>query len=113
MIRIAIKVANESKFRRARVGAIVAKGERILSSGYNHIGNNSVVYGRPYPESVHAEVAAITKLLREQRLEDLVGATIYVTRIDRGGRVRMAKPCNYCMELIKSVGIRKVVYTTN
>lgn len=113
MIRKALKVANESLFYRARVGAVIAKGSRILSTGCNKIGYSKLLPDRPYPESIHAEQAAIINLLRERRLSDLAGATIYVSRIGSGGSPRLARPCNYCHQLIESVGIKEVIFTTN
>ena len=111
-IRIATKAARESIFRRARVGAVIAKGERILSTGHNYIGYTKWIK-RPYKESVHAEQAAILRLLKDRRLNDLAGATIYVSRIGRDGCIRLSYPCSNCQRLIQSVGITEVVYTTN
>lgn len=112
MLRLALKQATKSGFYRARVGAVIAKGKRILSSGYNHIGYTKYIK-RAYPESVHAEQQAILSLLRRRRLDDLVGSTIFVSRIGRLGTPRMARPCSDCEALIWAVGIRQVVYTTN
>lgn len=111
-LKIATRIANDSLFHRARVGAVIAKGERILSSGCNRLGYTKYIK-RPYPESIHAEQAAILKLLRERRLNDLAGSTLFVSRIGRTGVLRLAKPCHVCNELIHAVGISKVVYTTN
>ena len=113
MIHVATKKAHESKFRRARVGAVIAKGHRLLSSGCNRIGYSRLLPGRPYPESIHAEQQAILALLSQRRLDALVGATIYVSRVGRDGSQRLSKPCYICASLIEAVGIHKVVYTTN
>jgi len=112
MIRHATRAASESVFYRARVGAVIAKGERILSTGHNYIGYTKWIK-RPYPESVHAEQAAILQLLKKRRLDDLVGSTCYVSRIGRDGRTKLSRPCTSCAELIRSVGIKEVVYTTD
>ena len=113
MIHIATKRAKESKFERARVGACIVRGGRILSSGVNRIGYSRYRLDRRFPESIHAEVAAIVELLKARRSHELVGSTLYVSRIDAGGSPRMARPCSYCQRIIESVGIRKVFYTTN
>ena len=112
MIHYATKVAYESRFKRARVGAVILRGSRIISSGCNRIGYTSLLRNRNYPESVHAEQAAIIKLLRRNS-RSLIGSTMYVSRISSSGHVRLAKPCEVCMKIIESVGIRKVIYTTN
>ena len=113
MIRIATKVAYESKFYRARVGAVVVKGNRILSTGCNRIGFSKYLRDRTYSCSVHAEQQAILQLLKARRMNDLIGATIYVSRIGRNGSMRLSRPCNNCSNLIRAVGISRVVFTTN
>ena len=113
MIRLATKQAHESKFLRARVGAVVVKGNRVLAVGHNRIGFSRYLPTRPYPESVHAEQQAILELLKSRRQDELIGATIYVSRIGANNNVRLARPCKCCDDLIRAVGISKVVFTTN
>lgn len=113
MIHCAQRQARKSRFRRARVGAVIAKGDRILACGHNAIRHTKAVVKRPFPESTHAEQAAIAKILTRQRLHDLCGATIYVCRIGRAGEPRLSRPCPVCMNLIRAVGIKRVVYTTD
>lgn len=108
-IRRATLEAVKSCFRQHKVGAVVAKGSRILSTGYNSRQHSSLLQ----TSTRHAEAAAILKILKERRQHDLVGADLFVTRITGGGRVGMAKPCRACEGLARSVGIRKVFYTTN
>ena len=112
-IRLATKVANGSKFRRARVGAVIVRGNRVLAVGCNRIGFCHWLPNRPYPESVHAEQQAILQLLKTRRQDELIGATIYVSRVGRNGRCRLARPCKICTNLIRSVGIGRVVFTTD
>lgn len=112
MIRIATKEAKRSAFSRAKVGAVVCRGGRIISSGYNYIGNCNYIRGRSYPESVHAEASAVAKLLRARRFGDLVGSTVYVSRFSSIG-TRLAKPCRECEDLLRAVGVKRVIYTTN
>ena len=113
MIRLAIKVARESHFLRARVGAVVVRGSRVLSTGCNRIGFSKYLPNRRFPESVHAEAQAILGLLKHKRGNELVGSTMYVSRINNSGTARYARPCSACQHLIEAVGIRKVFYTTN
>jgi deoxycytidylate deaminase len=109
MIRIASKQAKKSTFERYKLGAVIVKKGRVMSVGYNEIRYNSELR----KSNIHAEEAAIMKLLRTKRLEDLAGSTIYVSRIRANGSTGLAKPCGNCDALIKSVGIRAVVYTTS
>ena len=106
--RMASKEALKSTFGRHQVGAVIVKNGRILSTGYNerryskHIGK----------ETVHAEEAAIIKLLERAAFKDLAGATMYVTRFTPAGNTGLAKPCDRCERLINTVGIRSVFYST-
>ena len=110
-IRYATRTALESKFKRARVGAVITRGSRILSSGCNRIGYSRFIRERHYPESIHAEQQAILRLLH-LRSESLVGSTMYVSRVGAFGEPRLAKPCPMCQKIIEAVGIRRVFYTT-
>ena len=111
MIHYETRVAHGSKFKRARVGAVIVRGSRIISSGCNRIGYTRLIPDRSYPESVHAEQQAILGLLRK-RADHLVGADMYVSRVGADGLPRLAKPCPMCQRIIEAVGIRKVFYTT-
>lgn len=107
--RIATKEALKSTFKKHRLGAVVVKGNRILSVGHNQLRPSAITKTK----TLHAEAAAILKLLKERRLHDLVGSDLYVTRFTKSGRIGMAMPCEACQELIASVGIANVYYTTD
>ena len=113
MIRLASKQASESKFSRARVGAVIAKGNRVLAVGHNRIGHSKYLRNRRFSESIHAEQDAILQLLKARRGDELVGATIYVSRINNSEKPMLSRPCAMCHSLIQAVGIRQVVFTTN
>lgn len=110
MIRIASKQASRaSADLRHKLGAVIVKSGRVLSTGCNEIR-----YSRELKNpTVHAEEAAILKLLKAKRLSDLAGADIYVSRVTTSGNCRLARPCSRCMGLIKSVGLSKVIYTND
>jgi len=108
MMRIAGKQADKaSETLRHRLGAVVVKGGRILSTGYYEVRYTKELK-KP---TLHAEQSAILKLLKRRKLHDLVGSTLYVYRRTPGGNLGNACPCGDCMDLIRSVGIRKVFYT--
>ncbi len=109
MIRIASKQALNSKFHRHHLGAVIVRGNRVLSTGYNEIR-----YSKELRKSnIHAEESAIVKLLKARRQNELVGADIYVSRVCPSGRSGLAAPCASCNALIRSVGINRVFYTTD
>lgn len=91
------------------MGCVIVKSGRIVSSGYNSVGcHNSSSY-RKCNNSIHAEQAAIGKLVGNPDL--LFGAYLYISRISRRGNLLLARPCPFCMRLIKAVGIKKVFYS--
>lgn len=101
------------------IGATVVKSGRILATGQNKVYNRFIVHGvSKHSEELWkmnrcAEKGVIERILRQQDgLKHLGGAVIYVTRFNKTGNTRLAKPCSFCMELIQSVGIKRVVYTT-
>ena len=106
--KIACREARKSKHAKHKVGAVIVKGDRVLSCGFNSLRFSSII-NQP---TLHAEAHAILKLLKEHRLNDLAGSSLYVTRFTKGGNTGLSKPCKNCMELIKSVGVRKVYYST-
>jgi deoxycytidylate deaminase len=98
--------------------ATIIKSGRVISTGSNSSKSLILGFERGSKElwnaNNHAEKVAILKALKLfDGLHHLAGSTIYVTRYNKNGDTRLAKPCKYCQELIESVGIKKVVYTTD
>jgi len=90
-IRIAYNVAQGSTHPKHKMGAIVVRGGRIISSAWN-----LAAWHR------HAEARACY----HKDDTDLSGATLYVVR----WKSTMSKPCASCMEAIRKARIKKVVY---
>lgn len=110
-LKIAQRKAYESTFKRARIGSVITKGGRVIATGINQT-RRSKKAARSMYESLHAEEAAILRVLRKpDGLKLLAGSTIYVTRILKNGETALAKPCPSCQALINSVGIKKIIHT--
>ncbi len=60
---------------------------------------------------LHAECDAIMCAARHHGEHALAGSTIYVAMIKRSGRIGLARPCGACLFLLRTVGIRRIVYT--
>lgn len=103
-LRMAAIWAENSYCKRRQVGAILVKGQMIISDGFNGTpsGFENVcedpVTGMTKPYVLHAEANAITKVARSNNSSD--GATLYVT----------ASPCLECSKLIIQAGIKRVVF---
>lgn len=105
---------------RAKLGAVLVRGHRIISSGYNSIDRHSPIQAQldnkyfPGSNSLgpkHAESDALLPFYK--RHIDLSDCTLYVYRACRSGGIGMARPCDRCMQLIKACGIKRIKYTTD
>lgn len=105
-LSLAVKTAQLSDMWN-RHGAVLVRGGSVLALGINKSRNDPVIVrhlgGRC--RSRHAEVVAIA------RAGNVRGATIYLARLDRGGNVRLSKPCKSCQKYLDKHGIKRVVYT--
>ena len=102
-LRMARIWAENSYCTRLKVGALIVKGQMIISDGFNgtpsgfeNICEDENNVTKPYV--LHAEANAITKTAQSHNSSQ--GATLYVT----------ASPCIECSKLIIQSGIKRVVY---
>lgn len=111
----ALKESAKSTYFRVRIGAVLARGNYLISKGANlstsHplqcFHNNAT--GRVAPaHALHAEMNAIVKA----KGEDLRGSTVYVARLDRTGAFGMCRPCSACERALRGHGVSRVVYTS-
>jgi dCMP deaminase len=117
-MEVAETFANLSTAKRAKVGAIIVKDNRIISIGYNGmpsgwtnecetytgsfperdgVPQDSSMY-KTKPEVLHAETNAIAKVARSP--ESAEGAALFCTHM----------PCMDCAKLIYQSGIKHVYY---
>ncbi len=108
-MELAIAKSKLSKDPHTHVGAVIVKGKKDMSAGYN--GPPADFPDELLPQTqtdklissknsymIHAEENAI--LNYEGLLSNLKGATVYVTM----------SPCHSCMLRLASVGIKNVIY---
>lgn len=64
-----------------------------------------------WPNTIHAEVHCLNKV---KDLDiDFSKATLYISRYFKDGKPALAAPCEACRKMIKRLGIKNIVYTTN
>jgi len=102
-LRMAKVWSSLSKSKRKKVGALVVKGNTIISDGYNGTPTGfpndcEDVNGDTHWYVLHAEANAILKTARST--QDISGSTLYLT----------LSPCKDCCELIIQSGIKKIIY---
>lgn len=102
-----------------KIGCVVVANHRIISSGHNG-GTNTHGFQKRLDDRFfgdekskgckHAEVDALLPFIG--RGMDLSKATVYVFRRNCRGDLALARPCPRCMSVIKSLGIKKINYST-
>lgn len=112
-LNIALMVSARSTCPRARVGAILVQGHRIVATGYNgaaagqeHCSRVGCVLDkddRHCERAIHAETNAIAQAA--QFGVSIEGATLYFY----DSRGRSASSCVKCSQFMKASGIHKVV----
>jgi tRNA(Arg) A34 adenosine deaminase TadA len=110
-IELGKKIAEMSDFGEYRHGAVLVKGGSVINTSANK--NSYAPYGNRFRKrdrghaTHHAELGCILGLDRSVTK----GATIYVVRIGKRGDLKLSKPCDMCREVLRHVGVKKVVYT--
>jgi dCMP deaminase len=103
---IALQVARRSTCDRARVGAIIVKDRRILTTGYN--GSPA---GLPHCDEIgHLMVAGhcVRTLHAEQNA--IIQAALHGVGVAGGTMYVTHQPCLTCAKMIINAGIRRVVF---
>ncbi|MCL2823580.1 MAG: dCMP deaminase family protein [Polyangiaceae bacterium] len=105
-MRAAIELASKATCNRKHVGAVIARNQVILATGYNesipgipHCNDvGHLMHDGHCVRTVHAEANAICQAARNgTRIQ---GSTLYVT----------ASPCFNCFKLCASAGITTIFY---
>jgi dCMP deaminase len=96
-------VSQQSRAKRAQVGALLVKDNNVLSFGFNGTpsGFDNLCETEEYttkPEVLHAESNALMKIARSTQSSE--GSTLYVT----------LSPCFECAKLIVQAGVKRVVF---
>jgi len=103
-LQLAIKAAHRS-VERFRHGAVLVIGGSVHAVGWNQ-NFLDPEYHKDAPKlSYHAEEKVI------RRVKDCSGGVLYVARINSVGSAMYSRPCSDCFRIIRSNGIKKVIYS--
>lgn len=105
-VRLAIKTARLSKYKH-RIGAVVSKGQRILSTAFNAVRYKQGRFKKKWINSLHAEQAALLQVSPKK----LKGARLTVVRLMKDGSLGNACPCQFCRDMIFNYKLKEVVYS--
>lgn len=107
-----------SDFNKQRLGCVITYKNRVISSGFNCCKTHPLQkkynkYRFPTdntPHTLHAEIYALAPLVDCDI--DWSRVEVYIYRSHKDGSLGLARPCKSCMALIKTLGIKKIHYTT-
>jgi len=103
--KLARRMASYSDHHTHKIGCVVVKKNRVISTGYNKL--------KTHPKSphkyntIHAEFDALVGL----GLDKTTGAEVYIYRELKNGSMATSKPCNSCLSILHKLSIAKVHYT--
>ena len=126
-LNIAKEVAERSTCFRNKGGAIIVRGDQIISAGYIGAPRKTkdcfergeclrdklkIPHGKQYEmcRSVHAEMNAIINAARAG--VSLFGGDIYIFHRDRNNQPMDSYPCFICKKLIINAGLNRVICST-
>lgn len=99
----------KSQVSKAKIGSVLIRNGKIISTGYNKIRGASAIDGKfsRWAESLHSEVDCLKKVM----FNNIKGSTLIVYREKKSGEIANCKPCDYCMAFIQFLKIKRIVYT--
>lgn len=110
---LAHKMAKRNKDR-FRVGAVLTCGNSVMGMGCNDMGKSHPTmtkhsYGTRKPlVKIHAELAAC----RGFSVEDIDNRfALYIFRVRKNGSQGLAKPCDTCLNIIQTLGIKRIYFS--
>lgn len=106
-LKTAQRLAKQSKFWPYRMGCVIVRSGKVISTGVN---KNTRAEGRDprytLGRSIHAELAAVLST------SNLKGCTAYVAGWSKADNLICSKPCSLCEGTLKQAGIKEVYYQT-
>ena len=105
-IQRAVEMASYSDCPNYKLGAVLMKGNKLISQGYN-IFKKSHTQSKTIYNGIHAEFSCLYNVDYEKARN----AALFVARVTNAGVLSMARPCDVCLELLRERGVRVFYYT--
>ncbi len=95
-----------------KVVAIFYRKSTMIAMGFNQPYKTHVKAKTPY-RTIHAEFDALMDLRRSISWgeHDLSKYSLYVHRVRRDGKDGLAKPCDYCSQMLDWAGIKDIYWS--
>ena len=112
-IETAIRLGEQSKCVSKKVGAIIARDGRIISTGYNgtvsgYHNCNDIFDGETFDKDEHHRWSLLYEIHAEQNA--LMMAAKYGIAVNNCIMYTSLQPCNDCLKLIMASGIKHIVF---
>jgi deoxycytidylate deaminase len=99
-----------------KIGAILVFKKSVLAVGFNKSKSHptQLLYNKhrelhkQQRSFLHAEIDCLSQI--KNKIPE--GSTLFIARDDLNGKSAMCRPCEGCMEYIKSRHIKEIVYNT-
>jgi deoxycytidylate deaminase len=101
------KLAGKSTHHQHKLGCVIVSKNKIVSFGFNQIKTHS--RSPHHYNMIHAEVDAVLG----NSYDELKGTEAYIYRETKTGSLAMSRPCPYCYEMLKTMGVKAIHYTVN
>jgi deoxycytidylate deaminase len=117
-LAFAKKASEFSDFHQHQLGCAIVYGKSVIGVGWNCLATHPrqmeynryrKLWGTNIKHRCHAEVRAIESVKHFNINWKKV--TLYIYREYKNGVPALSRPCPACMQLIKNMGVRKIVYT--
>ena len=112
-LELAQNMAANSNYGKIKHGAVLVKGGSVISASFNK--DKFSAFGDRFRQqgcghaTHHAELGCVLGIGKAKTS----GASIFVVRVNRQGKLRLSKPCPMCHDVLKFTGVKKVYYSTN
>lgn len=116
-INIALEEAEKSNLMMQH-GCVGVINGKIMARGFNSERSQSRDGLLKNSCSCHAEIDVLRKILHiyseEGKSERMLNKVcLYIVRINSQGFIRDSAPCMHCLNMIKKLNIKKIIYGTN
>lgn len=103
---LAATLSKKSDHPQHKIGAVLVRKNRAINTGFNKIKTHT--HSNSKYKSIHAEFDCIFGLTPKE----LKSTILYLYRETKNGDMALAKPCEFCDQLLRNFGVGKVIYTT-
>jgi len=101
---------------RHRLGAIIVKNGKVISSAHNsrrHVSDLPIEWTRRKGTICAERMVLIKRMGPQKDIDKLRGSVVYVGRIGANGCFLYAKPCEACLSMMRDLGVKRIYYTDN